>query len=126
MPHAELVEKPVVQRPVILELETADRVGHVLDGIALPVGPVVGRVDAPLVARAVVSCAKNPVHHRIAHVEIGVGHIDFGPQDERTVGKLAGLHPSEQVEVLLNRPVAVGAVSPGRSPAILGDLLPGE
>ena len=39
---------------MVLELERAQRVGDALDGVALPVGEVVERVDAPLVAGPVV------------------------------------------------------------------------
>ena len=46
------VQEPVVQRPVGVELQAAQRVGDPFDGVALAVGPVVGGVDAPVVAGA--------------------------------------------------------------------------
>jgi len=42
-----------------------------LDGIRLPVRPVVCRVDAPCIARAVVRGAQDPVHDRVTHIDIG-------------------------------------------------------
>ncbi len=50
----QLVEQPVVERAVVLELQGADRVGDALDRIALPVGEIVHGINAPLVAGAVV------------------------------------------------------------------------
>ena len=97
-----------------LELQGAERVGDPLDGIGLPVGPVVGRVDAPLVAGAVVVLATDPVHHRIAQVQVGRGHVDLRPQRARAVGELAFAHAAQEIEVLLGRAVAEGRGRSGR------------
>ncbi len=56
--NARLIEKPVVERPVVLELERADRVRHALDRVGVAVREVVHRVDAPRVARPVVVLAR--------------------------------------------------------------------
>ena len=95
---------------MVLELQRADRMRDPLDRVGLAVGEIVGRVDAPLVAAAMVRGVQDAVHHRVAHVQVGRGHVDLRPQGARAVGKLAGPHPLEQVEVLLDRAVAVGAV----------------
>ena len=99
--------------------------GDPLERVGLAVGAVVGRIDAPLVARAVVRGVQDAVHDRVAHVEVGRGHVDLRPQRARAVGKLAGPHPPEQVEVLLDRAVAVGAVAArlGERAAVLADLV---
>ena len=55
------VEEPVVERPVVLELQRADRVRDALDRVRLAVREVVHRVDAPRVARAVVRGLADPV-----------------------------------------------------------------
>ena len=102
MVDAELVEEPVVEGTVDLELEGADRVGDALDRVALAVGPVVGRVDAPVVAGAVVVLAADAVHEGSRRSMFGRGHVDLGPQGLRAVGELAGPHPGEEVEVLLD------------------------
>ncbi len=104
-----LLEEPVVQRPVVLELERADRVGDALDGVAVAVGEVVHRVDAPGVAGTVVVLAPDAVHHRVAQVLVAGLHVDLRAQDVGAVGILPGAHAPEDVEVLGGRAVAVGA-----------------
>ena len=76
----QVLEVPVVQRPVAVELERAQRVGDALDRIALAVRPVVRRVDDPLVAGAPVVAAADAVHHRIAQLHVLVLHVDLGAQ----------------------------------------------
>ena len=128
MIDAQLLDVPVVQRPVILELQRADGVGDALDGIGLAVGVVVHRVDAPLVAGAVVLGVEDAVHHRVAHVQVGRGHVDLGPQGPGAVRELAGAHALEQVQVLLDRAVAIGALPAGfgqRAP-VLPNLVRGQ
>ena len=115
-PDAERLDEPVVERTVDVEFERADRVGDVLDRVALPVGVVVHRVDAPLVARAVVAGMDDAVHDRVAEEHVGMRHVDLGAQHLLAVGELARLHAFEQVEVLLRRTVA-----PRRLFARLGD-----
>ena len=58
----------------------------------------------------------------------GMGHVDLGPQRLGAVGELALAHPLEQVEVLLDRAVAVGAVLArlGQRAAVLADLVAGQ
>jgi hypothetical protein len=53
-PSASLSEQPVVERPLVLELERADRVGDVLQRVLDRVREGVHRVDAPGVAGVVV------------------------------------------------------------------------
>jgi len=64
MIDAQLVDVPVVQRPVILKLQRADGVRDALDGVRLAVSEIVHRVDAPFVARAVVFGVKDAVQSR--------------------------------------------------------------
>jgi hypothetical protein len=128
-PPVDRVDEPVVQRAVVLELERADRVGDPLDRVLQPVRPVVHRVDVPVAARPVVGRVDDPVHHRVAHVHVGARHVDFGAQHLAPVRELAVLHPLEQVEALLDGPVAEGRVGPGprrvapHLPDLLGGLL---
>ena len=123
-----LLDEPVVERPVILELERADRVRDALDRVRLAVGEVVQRVDAPLVAGARVGRVQDPVEHRVAQVEVRRGHVDLRPQHPRAVRELARAHALEQVEALLDRTVAPGAVPArlGEGAAVLADLVGGE
>ena len=79
----------------------------------LPVRVVVHRIDAPLVAGAVMLGVQDAVHHRVAHVEVGRRHVDLGAQRARAVRKLARLHAREQVEVLFDGAIAVRALLAG-------------
>ena len=126
--HRQVLDQPVVERPVILELERAERVGDALDRVRLAVREVVQRVDAPLVAGARVRRVQDPVEHRVAQVDVRRGHVDLRPQHPRAVRELARAHAREQVEALLDRAVAPGAVRArlGERAAVLADLVGGE
>ena len=82
---------------------------------------------APLVARAVVVGMEDAVHDGVAEHHVGVRHVDLGAQHLGAVGELAGAHAAEQVEVLLDAAVAVGAVlaGGGHGAAPLADLVEG-
>ncbi len=94
----------------------------------LAVGEVVHRVDAPLVAGAVMLGVEDAVHDRVAQVEVGGGHVDLGAQRARAVGEFAGAHALEQVQVLFDGAVAVGAFLArlGQRAAVLADLVRGQ
>ena len=113
---------------MILELERAEGVGDVLDCVRLAVGEVVQRIDAPLVASPRVGCVQDPIEHRIAHVDVGRGHVDLCPEHSGAVRKLPRAHALEQVEVLIDRTVAPGAVLARlcEGAAVLPDLVGGE
>ena len=98
---------------MILKLQGAERVGDVFQHIGETVGVIVHRVDFPGVAGAMVVGFEDPVDNRIPHVEIWRSHIDLGAQHMAALGKLAILHPFEQIEVLLDTAVAVGALLAG-------------
>ena len=71
---------------------------------------VVHRVDAPVVAGAVVVRVADAVDGRVAHVHVRRGHVDLGAQDVLAVLVLAGLHVAEQVAAIL-RPGGCGTAS---------------
>ena len=125
MVHAELIEVPVVERPVVLVLERADRVRDALDRVRLPVSPVVHGIDAPRVARALMRGLADAVHHRVAQVDVAGGHVDLRAQGPGAVVELAHPHAVQEIQVLLDRAVAVRALAPrlGQRAAILGHLL---
>ena len=102
---------------MVLEFQRAHGMRNALDGVRLSVGVIVHGVDAPLVARAVMLGMEDAVHHRIAHVQVRRSHVDFGAQSSRAIWKLAGPHALEQVQVLLDRTVAIRAVLAGLSQA---------
>ena len=82
-----------------------------LDRVRQRVREVVHRIDAPRVAGPVVGGVADPVERRVAHVEVRRRHVDLRAQHVRAVGEFAGPHPREQVEVLVDRPIAVRAVA---------------
>ncbi len=100
--------------------DTFERVG-------LAVRPIVDRVNAPFVAGAVVFHVQDAIHHRVAQVYIGRGHVDLGAQDLGAVRKLAGFHAREEVEVFFDRTLAVGAVFAGifEGATVFADLVGG-
>ena len=81
--HRQVLDQPVVERPVVLELERADGVGDALDGVRLAMGEVVQRIDAPLVAGPRVGGVQDPVEHRVAQVDVRRGHVDLRPSTWR-------------------------------------------
>ena len=64
---------------------------------------------------------QDAVQDGIPHVQIGMRHVDFAPQGPRAIGKLAGSHPLEQIQVFLHAAVAIGTVAArlGQRPAIV-------
>ena len=67
-------------------------------------------IDAPSVAGVVVCGAANAVDGRIAHVDVGRGHVNFGAQNSSTIGQLAIAHFAETAEVFLACSCTEGAV----------------
>ncbi len=121
----QLVDKVVVERAVRHKLQRAYRVGHPLEVVALAVGKVIHGVDFPGGAGAVVGVIDDAVHDGIAEVHVARRHVDFGAQHARALGKLAGVHAHEEVEILLGRAVAVGRrlAGLGRGTLLRGNLL---
>ena len=111
--HRQLVQQPVVERPVVLELQRADRMRNALDRVRLSVGIVVARIDRPFVAGARMGGVQDAIEHGVAQVDVAGGHVDLGAQHARAVRKLTRLHAAEQVEVFLHRAVAKRAVLAG-------------
>ena len=70
---------------------------------------------------------EDAVHDGVAEHHVGVRHVDLGAQHLAAVGELAGAHAAEEVEVLLDAAVAVGAVLArcGNSTAALANLVEG-
>jgi hypothetical protein len=111
--HRQMLEQPVVERPMVFEFEGADRMGDALDRIRLAVREIVGRVDAPFLAGARMLGMQDAVENGVAQIDVARTHVDLGPQHARAVGELAGTHAAEQVEVLGRAAVAIGAVAAG-------------
>ena len=104
--QVDLIEAPVIQRPVVLELERAQRMGDALDRIRNAVRIVVHRIDRPGIAGVLVGLLADPVDGRVTQVDVAGGHVDLRSQGARPIGELAGAHALEQVEVLGHAAVA--------------------
>ena len=105
-----VVDEPVVDRPVVLELEGADGVRDPLDRVGERVGEIVHRVEAPGIAPPVVRGVADAVQQRVAQLHVPRRHIHLRAQHVRSVEELPRPHAGEQVEVLLHRTVPVRAV----------------
>ena len=112
-----VLDDPVVQRAVVLELQTAHAVGDALNGILNGVCEVVHRVDAPLAALTVMLGVLDAVDSRVTHVHVGAGQIDLGTQGLFALLELTGTHPAEQVKILFR-----GAVAPRRGTGRLAGI----
>ena len=121
----QVLDKPVVKRPVVLELQGAQGVGDPLDGVRLTVGEVIGGIDAPPVSGPVMGGLQYSIDHRVPQVQIVGGHVDPGPEDAGSVLELAPAHPGEQVQVFLHGPVPVGTLLSrrGQGPPVFPDLV---
>ena len=124
-----VLDDPVVQRAVVLELEAAHTVGDALDGVLDGVGKVVHRVDAPLIALTVMLGVLDAVDGRVTQIHVGAGEVDFSAEGLFALLELACTHPAEEVEVLFR-----GAVAPRRgtgglacvAAAVLAHLVAGQ
>ena len=104
--HRQVVDKPLVQRPVILKLQGAQAVRDLFDRIRLPMGKVIGRINIPGVTGARVMRAANSIQRWVAHIDIRVRHVDLGPQDVLALGKVPSPHAGKQIQRLLSRAVS--------------------
>ncbi len=77
----QVFKKPVIQRSVVLELQSAHRMGYPFDGVRLTMCEVVVGVDAPRIPRARMRVADDPVQNRVAQIDVAGTHIDPGAKD---------------------------------------------
>ena len=78
MVQPQTFDVPIVKRAMVLEFQSANAVRDPFETVTLAVRPIIRRIDAPLVARAVVTDLANTIHRRIAKIHIGRVHIDLG------------------------------------------------
>ena len=110
----QLVQQPVIERPLILELECADAVRDALERVFDRMRKGVHRVDAPLVARVVMGGAADAVQRRVAQIDIRGSHVDLGAQHHRAVGMQAVAHLAQAGQIVLRAAAAEWAVHAGR------------
>ena len=65
--------------------------------------PVVGRIDVPTVARAMVWFIADAVHHRVAQLHVFVLHIDLRSEDSSALVRFPVSHLAKEFEVVFNR-----------------------
>ena len=101
--------------------------GNTLEEVALTMCEVIHGIYLPLSAGAVVRRLDYAVHNRVAEVHIRGGHIYFGAEHTGTLVKFTLVHTLEEVEILLNRAVAVRTFGAGNcgSAFLSGNLLGG-
>ena len=100
------LDHPVIERPVVLELERAKRMRDALQRVGNAVRVVVERIDAPFVAGAVMRDVAYAVDRRVAQIDVRACQIDLESQNVRAIRKLALLHPPEEIEIFFHRAVA--------------------
>ena len=117
-------QDPVIELAIVLELEGAQGMRDAFNGVREAMGEIIHRVNAPLVARAIMMGVSDSIQDRIAHDHVRRRHVDSGPQDMRAVLKLAGSHPRKEIETLADRPVPIGTLATvlGNSPSVLANL----
>ena len=91
-----------------------------LNRITNAMGEVVHGIYAPSIAGALVRGVSNAVNHRITHIQIWRGHIDFQARDMGPVRKFSSPHASEQVQILCYQTITVRAVFTGLSQRATG------
>ena len=124
----QLPHHPVVERPVILELQRADGMGDSLYGVLNGVSEIIHGVDAPCVSGIVMIHVRHTVNDGIAHIDVGRGHVDAGPQHLLPVPVLSVLHLLEQLQILLHRAGIIRVVFPrlGQASPVFTNLLRGQ
>ena len=118
-------QEPIVEGPVILELQRAQGMRDLLDGVRQRMREIVHRIDAPGIARAVMHGVRDAVDDGIAHRDVRRRHVNLGAQDVAAVGELSRLHAREDIKILLDAAAAARAL-PARlrqRAAIGADLL---
>ena len=105
---AQGLNEPVIEGPVDVEFQGADRVGDMLYGVTLTVGKVIHGVDAPLVPGTVMMRKLDAVKEGVTEHHVGMCHVYLGAEDLFTLCVLSCPHLAEEPEVFLH-----AAVSPG-------------
>src|SRR5437016_4742962 len=70
-----ILEKPIVQRAMILEFEGTDRMRYVLDGVGLSMRKIVAWINAPCRSGARMAGMQNAIEHRVAQINVPCTHI---------------------------------------------------
>ena len=113
MIDAELIDEPVIQGTVILELQCADGMRDAFNGIFKTVSPVIGGIHTPCISLTVMAFVHDTVHDGIAQVDIWRCHVDLCAERFCSVRKLSFAHARKEVEILINSAIPIGTVFAG-------------
>src|SRR5262249_18100410 len=69
-PQIEVLQDPIVERPMNLELQCANAVGNPFQVIAEAMGVIIHRIKAPAVPRPVMCSMSNAIERRISQMNI--------------------------------------------------------
>ena len=107
---AQGLDKPIIERSVNIKFESAYRMGNIFDGVALAVGIVVHRINAPLISGPMVMGVLDTIKNRISEHHIWMSHIYLGTENFLTIRIFAITHFPEQFQILFRGAVPVRAV----------------
>ena len=72
-------------------------------------GKIVERINTPGISGPVMFRMTDAVEERIAHVHVLMSQVDLGSQHMGPIGKFSAAHPVEEIEVLGDSTIAIGA-----------------
>ncbi|KAI3476291.1 hypothetical protein L1887_62128 [Cichorium endivia] len=104
--HLECVAEPLVRLAREDEFGGAERVADVFEAIDKTVGKVVGRVDAPVLARAVMRGLEHTVGDEVPHLRIAILNVLLHAERDLAGRVFAVLHVFKILERLLDGTVA--------------------
>ncbi|MNN90696.1 hypothetical protein D3C81_2086950 [compost metagenome] len=84
---------------MIPELIGAEGIGDSFDGILDGMGKIIGRIYAPAASGTVMLRMDDPVENRVPEIDVGGGHIDFGPEHLGRGGMFTPLHFLQQGQI---------------------------
>src|SRR5688500_7380738 len=123
--NSKLLKKPVVKRPVIFKLQSANGMGYPFDGIRLAMRKIIGRVDTPSISGSMMRRAQHSIQDGIARADVGRAPVTLRAQRAAAVGNGPRAHPLQQIKVFFKRAVPKGAILPrfGESSAVFAKLI---
>ena len=110
MMNADVFTEPVVQWPAVFKFQRADAVGDTFYRIRLSVRVIVGRIDTPRIARAMMSDIANAVHDRITEQHHLMPHVNFRQQYVFAFVELTGFHATKQIQVFFSAAASMRTV----------------
>ena len=122
---ANVVNNPIVQWTMVFKFDGAQGMGDAFQSILNWMSIVIQRIDAPFVTLTMMMCMNDTVDCRVTQVHVWRCHVDFCAESVASVREFAIFHTLEQIEIFLNRTVAVWALLTrfGQSAAVFAHLV---